>query len=193
MFLVARPSLRDVDGFLRDSIDRPLSYAPVGLARGSARGFRIDEQSIVVGSGEAAFARARVALAAWAHFDLGWVELRPSSAPIETGTVVAVVVRHLGFWSLNGARIVYAVGDRTGDEFGFAYGTLTNHAESGEEVFSVAIDRSTGDVRYSIRAASRPRAALARAGFPVVRLLQSRFRADSALAMRRAIAGGEGS
>ena len=30
--------------------------------------------------------------------------------------------------------------------FGFAYGTLTNHAESGEELFEVFLDPATGDV-----------------------------------------------
>jgi uncharacterized protein (UPF0548 family) len=187
MFLMTRPAGRDIEAFLRDSIDRPLSYDPIGLARGVAGRFRIDEQSIVIGSGAAAFDRARAALAAWAHFDLGWIDVRPSSAPIETGTVVVVVIRHLGFWSLNGARIVYTIGDAASDECGFAYGTLTNHAEAGEEIFTVTIDRNTGDVRYSIRAASKPRAPLAWAGYPIVRMLQSRFRVDSARAMMRAV------
>jgi len=191
MFLMTRPSSRDIEAFLRDSINRPLSYDPVGLARGPATGFRIDERSLVIGSGAAAFDRARAALAAWAHFDLGWIDVRPSSAAIQTGTVVALVIRHLGFWSLNGARIVYTIGDAASDECGFAYGTLTNHAEAGEEIFTVTIDRNTGEVCYSIRAASRPRAALAWAGYPIVRKLQARFRVDSANAMRRATQHGE--
>ena len=70
--------------------------------------------------------------------------------------------------------------------FGFAYGTLTNHAEAGEEVFEVCLDPETDEVRYRIRATSWPRAMLARVGQPVVRALQARFRRDSAAAMTRA-------
>src|SRR5262249_1661869 len=93
-----------------------------------------------------------------------------------------------GFWSLNGARVLYHVGGTDGqDAFGFAYGTLTNHAESGEELFEGSIDRQSGDVMYRIRAGSRPQSALGWIGQPIVRLVQARFRNDSAVAMRRAI------
>ena len=102
---------------------------------------------------------------------------------------MAVLIRHLGFWSLNGARVVYEVGGRTeGPRFGFAYGTLANHAEAGEELFEVFIDPTTGDVVYRLRAASRPRATLARLGMPIVRALQARFRRDSLAAMTRVTA-----
>ncbi len=82
---------------------------------------------------------------------------------------------------------MYGVADETHARFGFAYGTLTNHAENGEELFEVFLDTQTDDVIYRIRAVSRPQAALARMGYPVVRHLQARFRRDSAAAMRRAV------
>jgi uncharacterized protein (UPF0548 family) len=89
---------------------------------------------VAIGRGTADFERSRTALAAWKQFDMGWVELFPRSASVEPGTIVAVLIRHLGFWSLNGGRVVYGVGDRhRGNHFGLAYGTLTNHAEGGEE------------------------------------------------------------
>ena len=124
---------------------------------------------------------------AWKQFDIGWVETFPRHAPIAVGTVVAVLIRHLGFWSLNGCRVVYCVGDPENDvRFGFAYGTLPNHAEAGEELFEVFVDPQTDDVMYRIRATSWPRAMLARVGQPIVRALQSRFRSHSAAAMARA-------
>jgi uncharacterized protein (UPF0548 family) len=107
---------------------------------------------------------------------------------VTPGSVVAVCIRHIGFWSLNGCRVVYAIDSAGGAEWGFAYGTLSNHAECGEEVFTVTLQPETGDVSYVIRAVSKPHAPLARLGHPVVRLLQARFRRDSALAMRRAVA-----
>jgi len=70
---------------------------------------------------------------------------------------VAVLIRHLGFWSLNGARVVSRIGGTgTAGSFGFAYGTLTNHAEHGEESFEVALDPRSGDVTYRIKAVSWP-------------------------------------
>ena len=116
------------------------------------------------------------------------MELFPTHAPVETGTVVAVLVHHLGFWSLNGCRISYLLDNDSDQAFGFAYGTLTNHAESGEEIFEVRCNATKQEVTYRIRAVSKPRAAFAVAGYPVTRLLQSRFRRDSIVAMKRAVA-----
>ena len=191
MFLMRRPSAADIERFLDRSRRLSLSYGPTGIARHSSDVDRLDEQVVTIGHGDADFERARIALASWKHFDIGWVELFPMDASIETGTVVAVLIRHLGFWSLNGARVLYNVGGTDFQAaFGFAYGTLTNHAESGEELFEVSIDRQTGDVMYRIRAVSWPQSALTWIGQPIVRLLQARFRHDSAVAMRRAACTG---
>jgi uncharacterized protein (UPF0548 family) len=188
MFFARRPSPATIDRFLRDSQDLPLSYGPVGTVSGGTVRAGIDEAVTIIGRGRADFDRARVAIAAWKHFELGWVELFPRCAPVVVGTVVAVQIRHLGFWSLNGCRVLYGVGAGDNrDRFGFAYGTLTNHAESGEELFEVFIDPRTDDVKYRIRATSRGQTTLARAGQPIVRLLQARFRRDSAAAMTRAV------
>jgi uncharacterized protein (UPF0548 family) len=186
MFLAHRPSASLVARFIAESQDLPLTYSPVGLARGGDVAYDIDDTVAVIGRGRADFDRARGALAAWAHFDLEWVELFPRNAPIATGTNVAVLIRHVGFWSLNGARVVYHL-EPDDSRFGFAYGTLPNHAERGEEIFEVAFDHRSGDVTYRLRAASRPRAALARLGYPIARALQARFRRDSARAMARAV------
>jgi uncharacterized protein (UPF0548 family) len=189
MFLFHQPSPHDVERFIAASRELPLSYDPIGLAREGGRGFNVDEQIEIVGRGEAAFARATTALSEWRHFELGWVELFPKRASIEPGTVVVVSARHLGFWSLNGCRVVYSIGTRNHQTFGFAYGTLANHAETGEEIFQVSFRPETREVSYLIRAASKPRAALAKLGFPLARLLQARFRRDSARALRRYIDG----
>lgn len=187
VFLIRRPSPSEIDRFLALSRQLPLSYSPVGLTRHAPHGAHVGDHRVSIGHGEADFERARAALIAWRHFEIGWVQLFPPRAPIETGTVVAVLIRHLGCWSLNGARVVYQVGGSdTQSGFGFAYGTLTNHAESGEELFEVFIDRQSGNVMYRIRATARPRSALARIGQPIVRQLQARFRRDSAAAMARA-------
>ena len=190
MFLLRRPTRREIERFLDRSRGLPLSYRPTGIVRHRPAVEQFDEQVVTIGRGEADYERACVALASWTHCDIGWVEAFPAQQSIEVGTDVAVLIRHLGFWSLNGARVLYDVGGTDGqDAFGFAYGTLTNHAESGEELFEVFIDRQSGDVKYRIRAVSWPQSPLARVGQPIVRLLQARFRRDSAEAMRRGICG----
>jgi uncharacterized protein (UPF0548 family) len=187
MFLARRPSNAAIERFLRDSRDAPLSYGPTGIVDADpVKGAR-DHAVVAIGQGAADFERARSALMAWQQFALGWVEVFPRHAPVAPGTVVAVLIRHLGFWSLNGCRVVYSVGSPNEARYGYAYGTLTNHAESGEEAFDVCLDPRTDRVMYRIRAVSWPQATLARIGQPVVRALQARFRADSAAAMRRAI------
>jgi uncharacterized protein (UPF0548 family) len=190
MFLARVPSPPVIERFLADSAQLPLSYKPIGLAKQPTAGFTLDEEITVVGAGTAAFDRARRALAGWRHFETGWTRLYPPNAPVVPGTVIAIVIRHLGFWSINGGRIVYTLDSSDGTDFGFAYGTLANHAEAGEEIFRVALHPDGGQVEYTIRAASRPRSIVTKAGYPVTRLLQSRFRRDSSMALRRAVEHG---
>lgn len=188
MFLTHRPSPLEIDEFINQSRHLPLSYEQVGIAKLSPPGFSIDEASGVLGQSSETFERAKLALTEWQHFELGWVELFPRGAAIEPGTVVAVLVHHLGFWSINGCRVVYEIGDmKMGTNFGFAYGALTNHAENGEETFEVLLEPETETVVYRIRAVSKPRAALARIGYPITRVFQERFRRDSIRALQRAI------
>jgi uncharacterized protein (UPF0548 family) len=197
MMFLRRPSPSAIDRFLRESRDLPLSYSPVGIVNGTnpvepARGRgrrRLDEQVVTIGRGQRDLERAYAALVAWTPFDIGWVEVFPRHAPIHPGTVVGVLIRHLGIWSLNGCRIVYTLGDDR-SRFGFAYGTLTNHEEAGEELFEVVLDPHTDEVRYRIRAISWPYAPLAHLAQPIVRVLQRRFRRDSAEAMRRKVPPG---
>jgi len=192
MFLARRPSRQAIDRFLVESRTLPLSYAPTRLAQGTPAGYNVDELVVAIGRGPTDFDRAKAALASWRHFDIGWVQAIASSPVPVPGTVVAVVIRHFGFWSLHGARVVYGVGDRErGTRFGFAYGTLTNHAEAGEELFEVFVDPPSENVMYRIRAASRPRAALTYIGYPLVRILQAACRRDSGNAMKRSLCARE--
>ena len=189
MFLARRPPSIEIDAFIEHSRALPLSYDEIGIAKQSPNGFSIDLASGVIGRGREEFERAKLALTEWRHFDLGWAELFPAGASIEPGTVVAVLVHHLGFWSLNGCRVVYMLGDRhAGPTFGFAYGTLPQHAELGEEMFEVSLAPGSEEVTYRIRAVSKPNAILARLGYPFTRALQARFRRDSIAAMKRAVA-----
>ena len=185
MFFLRRPSTGDIDRFLSESMTRPLSYIASGIDADHA--YAVDETSGVVGQGPRDFEFACDALRGWEQFRLGWLAVFPHDAPADPGTTLAVRIRHMGFWSLNGARVVSRE-ESPGCRFAVTYGTLTNHAEQGEEMFEVSLDAGTGEVTYLIRATSRPRSRLAQLGAPIVRLLQARARAESLDAMRRAVA-----
>jgi uncharacterized protein (UPF0548 family) len=70
--------------------------------------------------------------------------------------------------------------------FGFAYGTLPDHVECGEERFLIAWMGSDA-VWYDILAFSRPRHPLVRMSAPLARLLQKRFALESLLRVQKCV------
>jgi uncharacterized protein (UPF0548 family) len=138
----------------------------------------------MLGHGLDRYKAARAAIDDWKMFDLDWIEMFPTRPSVQIGTAVAVVVRHLEFWSVNISRIVYVVNEET--RYGFAYGTSPCHSEAGEERFLVEYDRATDEVWYDLYAFSRPKHPLARIGYPISRHLQKRFARESLAAMKRA-------
>lgn len=189
MFLVTKPTSESIDRFLGRAATTDYSYSKVGATRTEhtihESVYNVDHNQIVIGSGLEEFGKAKNAITFWRMFDMPWVELCWPNTPIEEGRTVAIVIRHFGFYSLNAARIVYTIEEP--DRFGFAYGTLEDHGESGEERFSVRLDQETGDVVYDLYAISHPKHFLAYLGYPLTRILQKRFAADSKQAMFRAV------
>lgn len=183
MFLFSRPSDDEVREFLNKVATSSFSYSELGTTdmEPPAR-YNIDHNRIKLGSGEEVWDAARASIRSWKMFDLTWVDLCFPDTPIETGRNVAILVRHLGFYSLNAARIVYTIDEPA--RFGFAYGTLAEHGESGEERFMVDRDES-GNVFYDLFAFSRPNDLFAKLGYPYTRHLQKAFAADSKQAMQR--------
>jgi len=188
VFSLTAPSDSDIRRFISKVKDTGFSYPEVGASVTAApAGYNVDHNRIQLGKGEDTWRRATEAIRAWRMFSLPWVSLHWPSAPILVGTDVAVSVHHLGFYSLNACRIVYVV-DKEGpiERFGFAYGTLGEHAESGEERFTVEWRRDEGEVWYDLLAFSRPRKMAARLAYPLSRKLQRDFATASKLAMVRA-------
>ena len=193
MLSFRKPSVDAMRRFLAAQAKLPFTYEAVGAtAETPPAGYVVDRTRIKLGEGEAVFQSATAALRRWEQFRLGWVDAWPSDTPIQTGEVVAVMGRAVGIWWLNACRVVYVV-DEAGplSKFGFAYGTLPGHVESGEERFLIEWDRGDDGVWYDIVAFSRPNQFSARLGYPVVRRLQKRFGRDSAAAMFRAVNGTE--
>ena len=188
MFLLQEPSTHVIARFISSEHDLPFSYREVGATRseGAPTDYNIDHNRIRLGDGEDVYLRAVAALRSWKQFDLGWVTIVPPNTPVEVGRTVAVQARTFGFWSLSAARIVYVIEDVAPvKRFGFAYGTLPNHVECGEERFTIE-QRKDGSVWYDIYAFSHPHHPLVRLGFFIARRLQQRFVRDSLAVMARA-------
>jgi len=187
MFLISKPSVAAVDNFLANAAKSTFSYSDVGATAGEPpQGFNVDHNRIAIGRGLEDFEKAKDAIRAWKMFDFDWVSLVHSNTPIEVGREVAMIVSHFGFYSMSSARIVYVI-DETDRRFGFAYGTLEEHVEMGEERFSVEFDPETEEVWYDLFAFSTPKAFFAKVGYPISRYLQRSFVRDSKQAMRRAV------
>ena len=187
MLLLTRPSRDRICAFIESQRGQPFSYHEQGATRERApSGYTVDHNRVQVGRGAEVFARAVEALRAWKMFDVGWIQLCWPDTPIRVGSTVAVVARHYGFWSLNACRVVYVVDESVAQaRYGFAYGTLMGHAETGEERFTVELRPEDETVWYDIYAFSRPNG-LARTGSPLSRRLQKRFARDSKKAMQLA-------
>ncbi len=186
MFRIRRPSKDDIEQFLIRQQTSDFSYPDVGSTSGSLpSGYVVDRNRVRLGQGRETFRKAAGSLRTWQMFSLGWVEVFPAGALIQVGSTVAVLVNHFGFWSLNACRIVYVFEqERT---YAFAYGTLREHAEQGEERFSVEWSEQDDSVTYDILAFSKPRKWQARMARPLSRMLQKKFARDSMTAMKAAV------
>jgi uncharacterized protein (UPF0548 family) len=169
----------------------PFSYPEVGASRdGAPPGYPVNHHHGRLGSGQQTFARAVQAIRGWKMYETGWTKLCWPEAPITEGTVVGVLGRHFGVWSLNACRIAYVIEEVPSlRRYGFAFGTLPGHVERGEERFTVEWDHADDSVSYEVFAFARPAHPLARAGQPFVRLVQRRFAADSLRSMVEAVEG----
>jgi uncharacterized protein (UPF0548 family) len=185
MFLFSRPTDQEIDAFLRGCRADSFSYPEVGASGGEPpAGYHVDHNRVLLGHGQQTWERAKQAIRTWKMFDVDGLELCYPSTPIEVGRNVAPLARHLGFYSLNSCRIVYVI-DET-DRFGFAYGTLSEHAEIGEERFTVEFCPESRAVWYEVFAFSRPGSLLVKLGYPYSRYRQKKFSSGSKAAMLRA-------
>ncbi len=162
------------------------SYPEVGQSKKAfPNGYDHDYNEVFLGKGAACFEKAKIAVQNWYMFPDSWTRIYPQEAPIQSGQVVMILFRLLGFWWGNACRIVYTVD--TAHRFGFGYGTLKGHVEKGEEYFGVRLDPD-GRVYYEVRAFSRPAVWLTRLSYPLPRLFQGKFIRMSKARMQRMVA-----
>ena len=187
MLLLNKPSEEAIRQFIIEQQPLSFSYAAVGITKDGSvsAGYGKDHVREELGTGAQTFARAVDAFEKWEQFDVSWVKFYPRDALIIPGTVVAVLAWHGCFWSLNACRIVYIINEQGPvTKFGFGYGTLPEHAESGEERFLLEWNKSTDIVTYDILAFSNPNTLLGWLAYPLVRFIQNSFRRDSERLMK---------
>ena len=174
MLSLRRPSPIEIDAFLGAQRAHSFSYAEVGATQEAQEpiGYVHDHNRQLLGHGPEAFARACAALRGWQMFPPSLATIEPAGVPLAAGNLVAIVVKAAGVWWKSAARIVYVIAEER--RFGFAYGTLPMHAESGEERFLVEW-LPDDSVWYDLRAFSRPQHWLAKVGKPFARRVQKRF------------------
>lgn len=194
MLCVSKPSRLEIGAFIAANKDSGFSYPHIGKTRRGftstkkqpgTKAYNVDHNRIIIGRGDEDWEKAKEAVRNWKMFGMPWVELCWPETPIREDETVAILIHHFGFYSLNAAQIVYAIDEW--NRFGFAYGTLADHGESGEERFSVKMDSETGEIWYDLYAFSKPNQLFARLGYPLTRMLQKRFAHDSKAAMLRTI------
>jgi uncharacterized protein (UPF0548 family) len=163
----------------------PFSYPEQGATLDHfPKGYDHDEASSCLGQGEMVFDAAKTLLLKWRMFPKPWTRIYDPNPDFEEGMEVGVWFRLFGFWWGNASRIVYTINEP--NRFGFAYGTLENHIEKGEELFLIEL-KEDGKVWYHIRAFSRPNRWYVLLVYPMARFYQNKFRQDSAKAMHTLI------
>jgi len=190
MFLLKKPDKQLIRQVIESQSRLDLSYSSVGATKDGRHpeGFVVDHNRIRLGSGLATFDAAKLALRNWQHYKFDWLELHRSDESPAQNQNVGTLARALGLWVLNACRIVYVVEEEQPiRRYGFAYGTLPEHAESGEERFQVEWNSKDDSVWYDILAFSRPNQMLARLGYPYVRHIQRQFARESMQAMKAAV------
>ena len=186
MISIRQPVADRIGRLCESAAEDPFSYKEVGATQANLpTDYNVDRYSGVIGEGPSGFRAARAAIQGWTPFRLPWMKVIAGGAP-QGGLVVAVIVHLVGLWWTNLSRVIYTIDEPR--RFGFAYGTLRHHAESGEERFLVELDETTGRVTYSVLAFSRPRHILARLGYPLSRAAQRRFGTETVRAMRDEVA-----
>jgi uncharacterized protein (UPF0548 family) len=204
MFTCRKPTDSQIRSHLERVADAPFTYPNVGCTKEPELplppGWNRDHERVLLGHGAEVFERAKAAICSWRMFPPEVARLCWPDCPIEVGRTVAVLyrARPLLCWMLFPARIAYVIdwagsgedADRV-ERFGFAYGTIADHPERGEERFLVEWDRGTDEVWYDLLAVSRPGHWLARLGYPYTRYEQARFRRLSSAAMKRAAEAGQ--
>ena len=190
MFFLANPSDARIHQLLDDRADAPFTYADVGATRQRLRaappGYHLDSYKTKLGRGEVVFQRACEVLSELGNYPPSFTRVVRQPGVMRKDLMFATVASHVVFTSVHPCRVIYVIDDYKPRRFGFGFGTLSGHEESGEERFLITLDETDGTVRYEVQAFSRPHGLLTRLGAPVARAYQRRFQRETLQTMRDA-------
>lgn len=185
VFFLSAPSDDEIRSLLGTLADAPFTHRDVGLTQGALdaapRGYRLDRYGTDLGEGRAVFERASAALSRFENYPPSFTRIVRRAGELAPGHVFATVASHLGFASVHPCRVLYVIREPT--RFGFGFGTLPGHAESGEERFVVEMVGSMA--RYEVLAFSKPTGFFPRLGAPIAWGYQLRFQRETLETMRR--------
>lgn len=181
-FDIGRPDPATLEQLVEASTDARITYSPVGgTLTQPVAGSRPVTRTASAGSGPATFAAARDAITSWAGHRAMNMILEPATPPLVEGATMAFAMpmRPLPIWVTGACRVMQVVDEPR--RFGFAYGTLPHHPESGEEAFLVHhLDDDV--VEFEVTAFSEPQD-------PVMALAGPVGRGAQRLAMGRYLKG----
>jgi len=158
-----------IDRLLEDLAGRGLTYDHAGSTLTNAPDGIHDR--IVTLDTAGTLEPARRTLRRWAAHDGIKASIHPADAPLVVGATVVVVAPFGPIRMIAPTRIVAVVDDDA--RFGFAYGTLPGHPESGEELFMAEVT-APGRLRLTVRVQARPATPLLRVVGPVVTRISDR-------------------
>ncbi|MER7949777.1 DUF1990 domain-containing protein [Streptomyces sp. NPDC096079] len=163
-------------GLARPARPRPgLTYREVGATRtpdALPAGYHHLRHSAVVGHGRAAFEAAGAAVTSWRMHRATGALVRSDAERARPGVHLEVA---LGAGPLRigvPCEVIWTAYEE--ERIGFAYGTLTGHAECGEESFVVEL-APDGTVRFTVTAFSRPGTWYTRLAGPLIPPLQHAY------------------
>lgn len=162
-----RPDESGLAELLARCSDAALTYAPLGGSLNGVVPAGLHRHRWSIPLPDSAFERAKEAISAWrVHRGAGLSVI--ADGPIAVGTNIAMSAPlPLGFVDVT-CRVVAVVDEER--RYGFAYGTLPVHPETGEEAFIVV--RDNDGLRFEVRAVSAPRHPIARLVQPLANRLQ---------------------
>jgi uncharacterized protein (UPF0548 family) len=182
-----RLDVTQLDALLAKARLEAPTYAEVGASRDEVlpSGYHHVHVEERIGD-DAAFERASAGLRTWAAHQGAGLRVFPNEPVAPNATVIGVT--SIGpVQMVVPCRIVAVF--KEPDVFGFAYGTLPGHPESGEESF--ALVRRDGATYFTVRAFSRPVDPLARLSGPLGRAVQRSVTRRYVGALRRFVEAGD--
>jgi uncharacterized protein (UPF0548 family) len=172
VFHPSRPTAEYLKQVHQAESEKSVTYSEVGRSLGELpSGYHHLNVRRTVGTGDALMQLGRAAINTWSAQAALKLDLYPVVPEFVEGTVLvfALPMRPSPFWATGACRIIRIVDEP--NRYGFVYGTLPHHPESGEEAFLVSQD-AAGEVSFSITAFSRARTLPMRVSGPIGRVIQ---------------------